>query len=125
MLRYIFKRIFRVTGRKMSSKTGKVNLEQVFQAYQGTIDLKAELKTVQNEFRQAQQDQDNEKAAESQQKFRSLQEDNIRNFQEDLNRAAAEVGRDNGLPVITADVLYKEDETEVVDVTEKVIEKIS
>ncbi len=108
----------------MSSTIGKVDLERVFQAYQGTIELKGDLKSIQEEFQQAQKNGDQPKVAESQQKFRSLQEDNIRNFQEDIGRAAAEVSKNNDIPVITADVLYKADKAEVVDVTEKVIEKI-
>ncbi len=101
---------------------GQADMEEVFGQYRPVQDFQAEIEKVQEDFRKAQEEGNQQRLMEIQQDFQIKQNMLMQTFQEDLRKASAAVSGKMNLHVIAVEILYHSDAAEVADVTDELIE---
>lgn len=113
----------RLPGRP-AARVGRVNMEAVFHAYTGSEAfalVQARAEEINELLEQALADRDQEKMREHYGKLQEMQLEFAQHFEAEVNRAAAEVSRAQGLLLIVNEIVYEAEHARIPDVTEAII----
>lgn len=101
---------------------GVVAVDRVFEAYPGMQEFNQQAQSLQQKFTEAQQTGDQQRQMEIQQQYAELRTQFDAEFRRDLEEVARKVARDKGVRVIAAEVIYRADDVQDVDLTPDLVE---
>lgn len=110
---------------EFKARVGQVDMEKVYRGYHGTLEFQAEVREIQRKFQEAQEAGEHEKLMELQRGFQEKQEAFHRKFESRMTRATAEMGDEAGVDMIVAEVIFKSDDIEVVDVSGDLVSRMN
>jgi len=109
-----------------SVHVGTYQPQKAFENYHGAEQMNRKMQELQTQMQQAQQQGDRQRMQQIQQQMQQLQNDTIEQFYNDVESAAPEVARQNGVSIVAVEILFTEDQIDdPKDLTDPIIKKIN
>lgn len=106
-------------------RIGTFDGQTAFEAYHRTQDYMRDMQDIQQRAMEAQQNQDQQALQQIQMEVQQREQELMQHFERDLEAASPEVAGNNDVPVIVAEIVYKADAVEEIDVTSDLVDQLN